>query len=129
MKVIFIVGLPASGKTTLGQEIADRNNWTLLDDFSLIKDQEIPRDIDLVITDPTACLASPENIQKTLEEILGKIEISFIAFENDLEQCLQNNRQRGGRTISDAYIRTLASRYDPKHFSEDIRPVFRSSKL
>jgi len=129
MKITFIVGLPASGKTTLGQEIADQTGATLLDDFSLLETDKLIQNDNLVITDPTACLANQTGIHETLERIFGEVEIRFIAFENDLEQCLTNNRQRGGRNISDAYIRALASRYDPKHFSDDIRPVFRSSTL
>lgn len=124
-KVIFIVGLPGSGKTTLGKKLAAKNNAILLDDFCILKEEEIVCGERLIITDPTACLSNKNNILEIIESRFGPVDLEFIAFANDPDQCIRNIAGRDEQKIPGAYIKTIASRYKPESFTSDIRDVFR----
>lgn len=134
-RVTFIVGLPGSGKTFLARSMQGCG-VTIVDDYAA-QIKETSRDAvvsfirkcntpNLVITDPMACLSTPEQITSVLKEHLGPdIEVTFIAFENDLAAAWDNCVKRAdGREIGRPYVEMLSKHYDPRTFTKDVLKVF-----
>ena len=109
--LIFIIGLPASGKTTLAKN--KYHNYKLFDDVSIsypnpsslvfdVRDEEKS-----VIIDPYCSL---KEIQDIVRIIFKKFSISFIYFENNPAQCLINAKTRPEKKVEDL-IRYLTTKY------------------
>lgn len=128
MSILFIVGLPGSGKTHLLQKFK-HPRAILIDDISVNIPQNPSTDTSMlyVIADPNACTASPEMIKSRLCGWFGEgHHIAFIAFENDMQQCLKNIQNRNdGRTIGAAHLYMLSRLYKPEVWSGIILPVWR----
>lgn len=106
--LIFLVGLPGAGKTTLAQ--------TKYSDFKLIDDPKVAPvlipDNKTVIADCHLCYL------KTFNQVCHLYPNStFLLFENDLAQCWENVQNRNDHRIipysymvklSKAYSKTLA---------------------
>lgn len=112
MKAIIIVGLPASGKTTLANNLIKDNCFMLFDDVSVSEklfsdmNDHIKSQKDLVITDPYICL---KNVQDVLKNKLIGYDIEWIYFENDPNQCLINASFRDKKV--DGLIKNLSKQY------------------
>ncbi len=110
MKITLIIGLPASGKTTLAKTLGG----FLIDDPISIK--ILPNYVDhLIITDPYFCIDSILN--KAINILYKKYDhynviINRIYFENDLAQCLLNSKLRNNKNV-DNFIKHLSSEYIP----------------
>lgn len=93
MKVILIIGLPASGKTTYGKSLIKNKNDYFFDE-NLSKINSIPKDANLVIfTHPLFCI---QEKLKSFKDIVKKHtnDIEEIYFENNYKQCLKNAKLR-----------------------------------
>ena len=116
LKIIFLCGLPGSGKTTYGNELA-KYNARFIDDISLIgRFNQLEEAIEflvptIIIADVFLCRAEErEKAVKTINRLCAKYktkykteckteyEVEWIFFENNPEKCLKNGR-RAGRSI------------------------------
>ncbi|MFA5071335.1 MAG: hypothetical protein WC511_03080 [Candidatus Pacearchaeota archaeon] len=140
-KVIFIVGLPGSGKTFLGKRLQDAFNSAgiknlFIDDAStkdqikivlgLMKSGETFKDLAfdntefLIITDPMLCHKQAQEVAK---ESFHGVTQTWVYFENNPEQCVKNIHGRDERVISPGWVTHLSQIY---HIPEDafIHKVF-----
>ena len=102
-KVTFIIGLPASGKTTLAKGEYVPLGYTLIDDpvlfdpvsciFTCKKKHSyaIWKDCNYVICDPHLC---DERNRIAAREIFKDFWIEEIYFENDVDKCRINDSTR-----------------------------------
>ena len=105
MSIVFIIGLPASGKTTLA--LQRYPNHILIDDP--ISKPIIDLTKDYVITDPDLCKPKVFDVVKNLYP-----EAYYIFFTNDPYQCNENLKKRNdGRNITKEYIDKLSYGYLP----------------
>ena len=101
--ILFIVGLPGSGKTTLANRINKENGgkYRIIDDPRNFNSDVLPYlGEDLIITDPHLCFES--NRKAAIERILSinpDTKIDWIFFENDPEACLKNVKGRDERRV------------------------------
>lgn len=121
-KVTLIVGLPASGKTTLAEHLAKENQGIVIDDpqhFALIlKAMESNPQVPLFIADPMLCFATArESARKKLEE-LG-CEVEWIFFENNPDQCQINATTRSNKPVKKD-IHYLSQKYQ---IPDNIKPI------
>ena len=120
--ILFIVGLPGSGKSHLAQQINCDNDdkYKIIDDPRSF-DQILPYvNQDLIITDPALCF--PQNrelaVQK-ISELNPDVKFDWIYFENDPETCLRNSQIRNQELINqgksprkvDSFIKNLHQFY------------------
>ncbi len=123
-KIIYIIGLPGSGKTTLGNKlIKNKSHIFFLDDPSVShKTQKpenflksIPRDTKTVIlADPHLVVSKQEDLIALNKIVYPECKIEFICFENDPEACLANIERRNKkdfRIISVGYMAFLSKTY------------------
>lgn len=120
--VIFIVGLPGSGKSHLAQKINSDNDgrYRIIDDPRSF-DQILPHvHEDLIITDPALCF--PQNRELAVQKISEanpRVKFDWIYFENDPETCLRNSELRNRELVRkgksprkvDSFIRNLHQFY------------------
>lgn len=111
VKVVIIVGLPGSGKTTYAE--------SAYPDFRLMDDpagpHEIPEDIheNIVVTSPFFCREGALNhVMKLVSDRVPDADLSVIYFENDPEQCLLNSKRRLDKPVENL-IRDLSEVYHP----------------
>lgn len=131
MKITFIVGLSGSGKSHLADKLGGD---LVIDDFDVAYRQDLVGLLalcngrqHLVITDPTAVAASPKAIVDRLTEMFGDVDVTFIAFENDLAQCITNLSGRGDeneKSVSRHAMVVMSGQYRPENFGQPI-PVYR----
>lgn len=128
-KVIFIVGLPGSGKTFLGNRLQDAFNSAgiknmFLDDAStkdqikivlgLMKSEENFKDLAfdnaefLIITDPMLCYKPAQEVAKAS---FSGVTQTWVYFENNPEQCIKNILGRDERVISLGWVEHLSREY------------------
>jgi len=109
-KVIIIIGLPGSGKTTYANMNYDEE-YVIFDDFVtkffnglVIKNIKLNNKVCLI--DPRLC--DIDIFNRYLNELLKYVEldkIKIIAFENDKKTCLINIVKRNDkRNVSDTII-------------------------
>lgn len=108
--VLFIVGLPGSGKTTFAKNIS--NGYRLIDDpVNFIKDVKPYLDENLIITDPSLCIESNRvSATNMIKSYNPYIKIDWLFFENDPESCILNASGRINKKV-DNYIKTLSKVY------------------
>lgn len=122
--VTFIVGLPGSGKSYLGNSM---ENVHFIDDVSMVglKAIEKHKDKDLVIADVYLCLEEErEKAVRTIKRLIPDCQINWIFFENNPEQCLKNvcrRMQQGDDRKVAELIKVLSKKYNPK---ENTRKVW-----
>lgn len=113
-KVSIIVGLPGSGKTTLGNKLKKQKDAFLIDD---IKDKgEIEKAIKekhqfIVITDPYLIFKKNRTNAKKHILSLGIKEIEWIFFENNKEKCLKNVKKRNDNRKVENFINLFSKDY------------------
>lgn len=115
IKAILIAGLPCSGKTFLAKQLSEELDLILIDD---------PKNIDIynyisnlidnnqgfVISDPNFIFS---NIRNKLNNFLKgfNINIEWIYFENNPEQCLKNIPLRNDGRKVEQFIKSFSKQY------------------
>lgn len=114
LKIILILGLPGSGKTTYSNFLKDKMPHSLLlDDYSVKFPNgiEIPSDKKtLIVTDPMFLTFSYETITTYFIKRYPEYRISFewVIFSLDVVSCLKNvNARNDGRIISHYFMNSL----------------------
>lgn len=98
-RCILIVGLPASGKTTLANSLL-KKNCVLVDDPKEGDFDKIGRFLRLGITViVTDCFLCEKVVQEEAKKSLGSIETEWIFFENDPVQCHINAARRKNKPV------------------------------
>ena len=105
MKLLIIIGLPGSGKTTYFNEQL-KDQYKFYDDFiSDIINGELIDDIkkkefNICVADPRLC-----NFQTFIRviniflQIVDKSDISLILFENNKYKCIYNSEKRSSKFV------------------------------
>jgi adenylate kinase family enzyme len=105
MKLLIIIGLPGSGKTTYFNENL-KDKYEFYDDFiSNIIDGKLIREIkkkekDICVADPRLC--NYQTFLRTISifnQFIDKSDISLILFENNKDKCIINAEKRGTRLV------------------------------
>lgn len=133
-RIILIMGLPGSGKTTLANAMAQEGNL-VIDDYGkrVLEDRlgvygeiRAARPRRLILTDVMAVRSNPEAIRHTLRYFGADVDI--IAFENDPDACWANiERRQDGRVIDRTALYGMARAYDPSRFTDTVVRVYRNS--
>jgi hypothetical protein len=120
-KIIWIHGLPGSGKTHLMRDLND-GSFVVLDDISSITDikNELVQNNNIILASPyfdnylNSLFSGETKLRATLKEC--DYDVEEIWFENDLQTCIQNLKDRTEHTINTKQIIL-----DMKHFSKDYK--------
>lgn len=119
-KITVIIGLPGSGKTTLGKQICEKTGQTLIDDPKSLKDI-LHTDGNIVVTDPFLCQpCTREQVLLIASDHFPDCEQEIIFFENNPAQASKNAQERADRSVS-GLIAYLTKVYKP---IGEIRPVY-----
>lgn len=106
-KVTLLVGLPGSGKTTVGNFFIEKHNTIgkgiFIDDIGVLTQDaksyllNIDKEIDyIIISDVYFCKEKVLQAAKNLIiEIFPNVEVEILYFENNPEKCLYNVKERG----------------------------------
>jgi adenylate kinase family enzyme len=134
MNITVLVGLPGSGKTTLGEQLAS-SDGIFLDDVSVSGGLEIIKKAivagweKIIISDVFLCEPLQQiHAAQWLEKNASKYTVNWIFFENSPEQCQRNVIQRmakGDLRKVEELIRHLSKVYAvPDYCDIKILPVF-----
>lgn len=112
--ITFIVGLPASGKTTLAKTIPA----VLFDNrFSLSEvTYNLRNDNDVVITDPMLCI---QDNRTFAHNVFKSFTQDWVYFANDPTQCKINALARGDRFVLPS-IYVLSKLYNPSYVTHPV---------
>ena len=124
MKLIIIIGLPGSGKTTYFHEKLKPLGFLFFDDFvssmcngkmiQAIKDGTT----DVCIADPRLCnFEIFKGVMKVIEDYIDKSVIKIILFENDKNKCLLNASKRADKNVNKA-IEFNSKIYNPDNYKD-----------
>ena len=117
MKIVLVVGLPGSGKTTyLRQRQAECVGTAVVLDDPRMPDEvtaavqaALAQQADvLFITDPWLCLATAR--QQACEQLREHV-LEWVFFENDSSSCEANAYRRGTHDVT-GLIRQLSRQYE-----------------
>lgn len=117
MRILIVIGLPGSGKTTHVLNHLKQDDNFFIDDFSLnldkIKEFKESGLQKLIIADPQLCFVDETEIIKTLKSLVSeKFLYEIIYFENNVEQCIKNIKNRNdGRLISEFIMRNVYTKH------------------
>ncbi len=98
--VILIIGLPASGKTTLAYQLQKENGYQIIDDPKNISEfaEILKSRQNVIVTDPHLC--NPLIRQKAIEFWENnKYGVKLIFFEKDIKKCQNNLIHRNDNRI------------------------------
>jgi GTPase SAR1 family protein len=144
-KIIIIVGLPGSGKTTfLNSEFGNHDNLIIFDDYKAsavlncsdftysknypeLINQICSAEKDIVISDISFCnfesfIQSKEIIEWWIEQSNNNYIIRIIIFENDPEKCIENvKKDTKKRNVDDRInkIKEFSPNFFPKKYIID----------
>ena len=123
MKIIFLVGLPGSGKTYLGKQLESDSN-IFIDDISkcglkLLQDALTNNYKSIIIADCFLCKRSERILALNfLQNNYYSGEIEWIFFENNPEKCFRNvDKRADGRAVK-GLIKHLSGQYIIPHDSK-----------
>lgn len=132
MKLLIIIGLPASGKTTyFNQNLSDK--FKFYDDFvSNIFDGKLVNDLkkkenNICVADPRLCNFQIFNrVMNIFLQHISKNDIDIILFENDKDKCIINANQRGSRFVTKSIeFNSLIYNYDNySEYNYKLMPVY-----
>lgn len=130
IKVVFYVGLPGSGETTLLSKI---KKGFVIDDFSLNIDKlnafKASEEETLYIADPMLCTVTMEKAESSLNKMLLGLmikETEWIFFENNLENCWYNVKSRNdNREINKGFMEYLSKKYKENYSLEKTIAVYK----
>ena len=120
-KLIWIHGLPGSGKTHLMKDLND-GSFVVLDDTSSISDikSELEQNNNIILASPyfdnylNSLFLGETKLRTILKDY--NYDVEEVWFENDLQMCIQNLKNRTEHTINTKQIIP-----DMKHFSKDYK--------
>jgi hypothetical protein len=118
-KVILVVGLPGSGKTTYARNHLMTDDTFLIDDpnrdTTLFDQAEASGKSNVVICDPLLILKEPEHIEAFLKKRYGEsIDFEWLYFENDRDSAWSNHCKRNEtdpRVINEKFHKHLSESY------------------
>ena len=99
-RVIILIGLPGSGKSTYIENNIDIDKYLIFDDFldQFFNDQIVEKLINgenVCLSDPRLCSFNTYlRVVRKLEKFISKDQIYLLLFENDKDKCLRNNSLR-----------------------------------
>nr|QBK90313.1 MAG: AAA domain protein [Pithovirus LCPAC102] len=127
-KVVIIIGLPGSGKTTYSKTLSD--TYEIHDDFifnffngEVIK--SIRNNRKVCLNDPRLCNISV--FCKYMKKILKYIstdDIKLILYENDIEKCRNNIIRRGDYGNIEYNLNDFSSAYDINYYISYNHDIF-----
>lgn len=129
MKIILITGLPGSGKSHLGNQLAKKYNYQLIDDLPKEEFCELYAKLDdfakgLIISNVNFVLSSSRQIIISyLQKIYQTCEFNWIYFENNPQQCLENIKLKNSRKSfrdTENFIKLMTQHY---HIPKYIKPI------
>ena len=135
-KLIWIHGLPGSGKTYLANQISKDGDYSILDDImdiSLIE-AEMNKGRDIILSSPYFESFTGMPFESRLRTMLAgtDYDVEEIWFDNDPEKCIENVKSRKDHKIKPnnlfPEIRMFSSRYK---IPEGVRtiPVWSNQKV
>ncbi len=97
-ELVWIHGLPGSGKTSLANEINKNNEYVILDDVFKISvvEEELKKEKNIILSSPYFENYIGLSLDKQLKTLLENYDyhIEEIWFENNPKQCIENLRNR-----------------------------------
>ena len=112
-KIILIVGLPGSGKTTLGKNLAQ--SGILIDDISKFGLDRLIVSLNefstIVVTDCFLCLEKEREKAISFFKSKNIESIDWIFFENNPDKCLKNIQYRNDGRKVEGLIHMLSRLY------------------
>lgn len=118
-RVIGLVGLPGSGKTTWASNRTYQLNEAYVDDLKNIEElnpSNFSSDVDTVyFSDPHLC---DDNIrvkaESKIKQFIPGVELSWKFWDNNIEDAWTNvQRRKDGRVISRHWLEHISSKYNP----------------
>lgn len=110
-KITLIVGLPGSGKTTLGKQLESQGSY-FIDDISIsgidVLQEAIKVHDHVVVADIFLCR---EKERQRAIRFLKDCEIEWVFFENDPIKCLANVKQRNDGRKVEGMVQQLSKEY------------------
>jgi len=118
MKIILLIGLPGSGKSTYGKSLG----YPFLDDlmqnggFNVLREIEREHEIKTLVISDSGLIwpGARKAFESMVNEILPVTEYEYVAWHNDPLGCYENiQRRNDGRVISLPALLQMSKTYVP----------------